>query len=1024
MKNRLGLIGISYLLFLAAPVHADTVQDHFNAYLQALRAPAALEAINSVTGLNLPAAGDLTPYQTQTLYSLLYNADGSYSKAYTQPTQAAQDFISENGYLQTLRKTPNALTSWQTITGVGIPTEGPINTIQSGLILQQLYDGSGKQTAAYLQPEQSVNAITQGGIYLQALRSTTGALPALQNLTGQTLPASGALTGPQIGFLFTQLFNSDGSKTPAYNQPAQTAQSLVQAGAYLDALRSSPGALTALQTISGQNIPASGRLTGDQIGFLYSQLYDAKGNKTTAYSQPTEAAQSIVQAGAYLQALRSMPGGLTALQSITGQSLPANGALDPGQFGFLMSQMFDSNGNRSAAAMKPSEAVHTLTQAAAYLDALRTTPGALNALQDLTGQSVPPSGPLTTKQADVLYSQLFDKDGNTTSAYDFPKQAAQTATQADAYLQALRGTSGALAAMKNLTGQDLPGTGALSPDQVGFLIGQLFDQKGNKTSAYTQPSEAAQTLTQASAYLQALRQTPGALAALQGLTGQALPTEGTLTVEQIQYLAGAFYDVNGNKSAAYSQPVDAAQSLTQAAAYLQALRSSPGALDALHNLTGENVAASGTVTPDQLGFLFSQLFDANGNPTSTYNQPTQSAKALTQASAYLQTLRQTPGALQALQELSGQALPDAGMLSSGQLQFLYTQLFDTNGQPTTAYNQPSAAVQTLLSAGNYLDALRQTPGALAALADLTGQTLPTNGALLATQAEYLFGQMFTRDGSPAPASIDPRKAADALAHADAYLQALRASPEALNELAKETGIALPASGPLDPDQVKFLISLLYDSSGNPVGAYNDPNGSAQALTDKAKGGWNPVFTALLSGLAVGLALGLSRVASLPQAIFGGAATAGLMVAILGTGKSNSSSTVAPSAVSTPASSPQAFASGSTFGAPIPPLATPTADPAAGLPQSASQITVLDPAAKVVSSLSPNQAYQPLYRRDSSGRIVDDPEGTKALYAQGRWLATAGNPAISEQAARAALEYASSANKKVSIITNPTPSADR
>jgi len=288
----------------------------------------------------------------------------------------------------------------------------------------------------------------------------------------------------------------------------------IHADAYLAALRTVPGALSGLNSFTGQHIPASGALTADQNVYLIDLLYDSNGNPTIAYHQPTVAAQNDSAVGNYLQALRTTSGALASLGSLTGQTLPPSGALSGGQIQFLFSQLFDQNGGQTTAYAQPYSAAHAVSAAGAYLQALRQTTGALAALTTLTGQSLPASGTLSSTQIAFLFTQLFDAAGNTTTAYSNPAQAAQGISSAGAYLRSLRQTSGALAALQSLTGFSLPATGALSGPQIQFLFTQLYDASGHTTAAYSNPGAAAQSLVSAGNYLHALRATPGALAAL------------------------------------------------------------------------------------------------------------------------------------------------------------------------------------------------------------------------------------------------------------------------------------------------------------------------------------------------------------------------------------------------------------------------------------------------------------------------------------------------------------------------------
>ena len=69
-------------------------------------------------------------------------------------------------------------------------------------------------------------------------------------------------------------------------------------------------------------------------------------------------------------------------------------------------------------------------------------------------------------------------------------------------------------------------------------------------------------------------------------------------------------------------------------AYLKALRDIPQALESLNALTGQTIPQSGPLTPEQEQFMYQQLFDASGQPTLAYSNPTLSAAHIGQTSPH------------------------------------------------------------------------------------------------------------------------------------------------------------------------------------------------------------------------------------------------------------------------------------------------------------------------------------------------------------------------------------------------------
>ena len=472
---------------------------------------------------------------------------------------------------------------------------------------------------------------------------------------------------------------------------------------YLQTLQQTPGALAALQALTGNSLPTMGTLlTTAQIQFLYTQLFDANGKPQTAYTNPTQAAQAIQPALTYLQTLQQTPGALTALQALTGNSLPTTGTLlTTAQIQTLYTQLFDANGNPTLAynSATQGQAVANVVAAAGYLSALQANNGAgINALNALTGQSLPTSGSITgtpdqiTSQIQFLFTQLFDVNGNKTLAYDSATQgqAVANVVAAAGYLSALQANNGAgINALNALTGQSLPTSGSLTgtPDQITaqiqFLFTQLFDVNGNKTLAYNSATQdqAVDNVIAAAKYLSALQANNGAgINALNALTGQSLPTSGSFTgtpdqiTSQIQFLFTQLFDVNGNKTLAYDSATQgqAVANVVAAAGYLSALQANNGAgINALNALTGQSLPTSGsfTGTPDQITsqiqFLFTQLFDVNGNKTLAYDSGTQSQAVanVVAAAGYLSALQANNGAgINALNALTGRSLPLSGPL--------------------------------------------------------------------------------------------------------------------------------------------------------------------------------------------------------------------------------------------------------------------------------------------------------------------------------------------------------------------------
>lgn len=677
--------------------------------------------------------------------------------------------------------------------------------------------------------------------YLLTLQQTPGAIDALRALAGYSFPQSGPLSqsSPEYVTLISLLFDSNGAHTAAWDFPQVAAQGVVSANTYLQALRST-GGLSALQSLTGLSLPSSGILSGRQIDQLFSLMYDAQGNKTAAFSKPTEVASALTTANRYLGELRSTPGALAALSRLLGKSLPTAGALSGSQVDTLIGLLYKSDGSHQDAVWNnPHESAAALAQSDKVLTELRANPESLTALSELLNKQLPSSGILNQAQIDTLISLLYKSDGShQDSFWNNPAEAALALVQGNKVLKAFRSQPQSLAALEALVGKILPALGILNETQMDSLLGLLFKGDGSRQVAFwaNDLNEAVAAVTQGNVVLTAFRGNPSALAALEALTGQKLPSSGLLNASQMDVLLGLLYKSDGTHQTALwiNPPTEAIAALSQAQKVLTAFRASPAALTALEELTGKKLPASGILDASQLDVLLGLLYRSDGSrqPTMWATSLSEATAALAQANKLLKALRANPAALAALEEMVGTKIPLQGMLNETQLNALLGLLYKADGsrQATLWAEDLTQAVDTLVKANNYLKALRATPGALQALLELTGQSLPATGTLSDKEIEILIGLLFNPDGTPAPASFFPQEAAEALAMANAYMKALRGTPGALQALKDLTGIVLPASGLLNADEMHNLVGQLYTKFGaRQASIWNNPIEAAKAL---------------------------------------------------------------------------------------------------------------------------------------------------------------------------------------------------
>jgi hypothetical protein len=280
--------------------------------------------------------------------------------------------------------------------------------------------------------------------------------------------------------------------------------------------------------------------------------------------------------------------------------------------------------------------------------------------------------------------------------------------------------------------------------------------------------------------------------------------------------------------------------LQYGAPYLRALQGTPTALDSLDYLTGKGSLPR---TPQKLSkaqfdLLFSLLYNDAGKlqPFIVGKDFQGAAQNLVDAADYLRVLRSTPKSLDSLGYLTGKNLPVDGTLDMNQLETLIGLLYKdaTTKQDFVKSRDFQSAAQTLNYGADYLRVLRSTPGAIEALAYLSGSALPSNGALNADQINFLMAQMINEKGELQKFVREGnfKGAAEDLVHAAALLKALRGTPGALAGLKKATGWDFPADNtPLTGDQINGLIKQLYVDATRHSDAWSDPTHAADVLSD-------------------------------------------------------------------------------------------------------------------------------------------------------------------------------------------------
>ena len=183
--------------------------------------------------------------------------------------------------------------------------------------------------------------------------------------------------------------------------------------------------------------------------------------------------------------------------------------------------------------------------------------------------------------------------------------------------------------------------------------------------------------------------------------------------------AQLFSDAN-TRTSNYISPAQGVIDLNHGAIYLAALRDSKNnvtvdgytrnGIQSLLDFTGIDLGQSGPLvdeslaTPDltKVKLLFEQLFSDANTHTANYSHPRQGVIDLNHGAIYLAFLRATPGALDAFNFLQGTNIGASGPLTLVEIQSIFNQLFDKNGNHTRAYQDPKLAIGDLFIAEELL----------------------------------------------------------------------------------------------------------------------------------------------------------------------------------------------------------------------------------------------------------------------------------------------------------------------------------
>ncbi|MCX5782413.1 MAG: hypothetical protein NT145_06895, partial [Elusimicrobia bacterium] len=687
--------------------------------------------------------------------------------------------------------------------------------------------------------------------------NTTGALASFNSLTGQSIPASGPLSGAQLQWIIGNEIYAGGVRQTTYDTTAganQAATDINQAYTFLLALRAvgNEDALALYNMSATYDIAASGALTSDQITELIGRMYEADGaTHSAAYNNPATAVDDMAHAYRFLVALRAAGNedALALYNLSTINDIAATGDLTPAQVTELVGRMYEADGTtHSAAYTDAATAVDDMAAAYRFLVALRAAGNedALALYNLSTINDIAATGDLTPAQVTELVGRMYEADGTTHSAaYTDAAAAVDDMSHAYVFYTILIADADALALYNLSTANDITPGVDLTDLQVTELAGRMYEADGTTHSAaYNNPATAVDDMAAAYRFLVALRAVGNedALALYNLSTVNDIAATGDLTPAQVTELVGRMYEADGTThSAAYTDAAAAVDDMAHAYLFLVALRAigNEDAL-ALYNLSvtaAYEISATGDLTADQVTELVGRMYEADGTTHSAaYNDPTTAVDDMAAAYLFLIALRANADAL-ALYNLSATySIAATGDLTADQVTELAGRMYEADGTThSVAYFDPATMLDDMGHAYLFYVQLQANGNAgIAAVNGLFGAgTLPSGGgALNSTQLTWLVNQLYNSSGNHTGvlAYSDPATAVDDIIHANTFYSNLQlysnAGIAAVNGLFG-AGTLPSGGGPLSDVQVTWLVNQLYVDATTRSAAYTDPATTVQ-----------------------------------------------------------------------------------------------------------------------------------------------------------------------------------------------------
>ncbi|NQT07042.1 MAG: hypothetical protein HQ575_05835, partial [Candidatus Omnitrophica bacterium] len=276
----------------------DTLVPAFNLLTELRNTAGALDALNNLIGVQLPATGPLaTQEEFDALYSLILKSDGSYQPNYNNPSVVVEGIIRAGNIFKALGTAGRE--AFQNLIGVALPAQGPLNQAQLDALYTLVFKADGSFQSASKDAQKTVNGLIAASNLVNEIR-TRSVEWALILLTGQTVPPAGtALTNAQLNVIYTFIYTAAGGYQLNWNNPKAIVNDILKAAELYKYLQSNPQALEDFNLLYGANLEQSGAPSASDLKILFGVLHPGTGTYSLeTYKKDLENAANLYR---YLQ---------------------------------------------------------------------------------------------------------------------------------------------------------------------------------------------------------------------------------------------------------------------------------------------------------------------------------------------------------------------------------------------------------------------------------------------------------------------------------------------------------------------------------------------------------------------------------------------------------------------------------------------------------------------------------------------------------------------------------------------------